>query len=339
MFGHSRVYGNQPIATYDGPNGFNWWVSALPYISAISTSTVAITFDSNFTYWFDKGGFDYLPRYTFLNISLREDPTAQTFTFVNASNGRSEITVFNSLAAPVNPGMFVSHTDSRGVQTTIASQTGSQINELQRSYTVAGVTTIESLLYTYFTSGSASGYLESVLYRKQVGGAAWTPIEQAVYGYYGLSDPNGSLNDLQSATHQLPDGMGGWNTVGVDYYRYWLGGSSTGFAHGLKMHFGPEAYRLLFNAGIDLTTAADAAVLPYVDHYFEYNPITRAATKEISAVCPSCPGGGTTSDLFAATPNPHYPGPGYNTWKTKVVQSLPDSSQIVFYATMRPSQC
>ena len=65
----------------------------------------------------------------------------------------------------------------------------------------------------------------------------------------------GSVNDLQSATQQLPNGTGGWNPVAVDYYRYWLSGSSTGFAHGLKMHFGPEAYRLIFNAGIDIETA------------------------------------------------------------------------------------
>jgi hypothetical protein len=134
------------------------------------------------------------------------------------------------------------------------------------------------------------------------------------------------------ASQQIPDGVGGWNTVAVEYYRYWLGTESTGIPHGLKMYFGPEAYRLLFNAGIDLDTAADSVVQPYADNYFDYNPTTGSVTQEIAAVCPGCPGGGTTSDLFAYTPNPSSPTPGYNVWAMKTVQTLPDSSQIIVYS-------
>ena len=154
---------------------------------------------------------------------------------------------------------------------------------------------------------------------------------QAVYAYCGASDANGSLNDLKSASQQIPDGMGGWNTVAVDYYRYYLGGETTGIPHGLKMHSGPEASRLMFNAGIDLDTAADSVVLPFADHYFEYDPTSAAITREISAVCPSCPGGGTTSDDFVYSTNPRSPAPGYNVWATRTQQTLPDSSQIVVY--------
>jgi RHS repeat-associated protein len=331
FFGHRRAYCNQPAVPYAAPNGFNWWNSEWPYAVSVSSSSVAIVFDSLRIFWFDKVGSTYVSRYSFLSVKLTEDTTAQTFTFVDNSAGKTDITVLRSLAATTNPGMFVSHTDWRGIETSIASQTGSQINELQRSYTISGTTTTESLVYSYFTSGSASGYLQRVLFRRKVGSDGWTSVQQVVYAYYGASDPNGSLNDLQSASQQLPDGSGGWNTVAVEYYRYWLAGASTGFAHGLKMHFGPEAYRLMFNAGINLTTASDSTVLPYADHYFEYNPASWTVTKEIAAVCPSCPGGGTTSDLFAYTSNSHYPGDGFNTWKMKTVQTLPDSSQIVVY--------
>lgn len=65
----------------------------------------------------------------------------------------------------------------------------------------------------------------------------------------------------------------------------YLGTETTGMVHGLKMHFGPEAYRLTFNAGIDLDAASDSTVLPYADHYFEYDPGTDSVTKEIAAVC------------------------------------------------------
>jgi RHS repeat-associated protein len=166
----------------------------------------------------------------------------------------------------------------------------------------------------------------------QVGGGSWVPIKQVLYAYYGASDTNGSLNDLQSASQQLPDGSGGWNTVAVDYYRYWLSGSATGFAHGLKIHLGPEAYRLVLNAGLNPATASDTILKLYADHYFEYDPSTWVVTKEISAVCSTCTGGGTTSDLYSYTPNPRQPANDFNVWQSKTVQTLPDSSQIVVYS-------
>ncbi|HVV73523.1 MAG TPA: hypothetical protein VHI52_18765 [Verrucomicrobiae bacterium] len=57
------------------------------------------------------------------------------------------------------------------------------------------------------------------------------------------------------------------------------------------------------------------------------------ATKEISQVCASCVGGGTSTDLFTYATNPHGPPPSvnYNYWLYKAVQTLPDSSQIITY--------
>lgn len=332
FFGMERSYGNRMSSTvYNGPAGFNWWTTQLPSVITIAPSTIGVVFNPNRIYWFDWSGSVWIPRYAFLHATLVEDTVAQTLTLTRILDTGIEVTVFNSLSATTNPGQFVSQTNSGGVQTTIASQTGSQVNELQRSFSVSGTTTVDSLLYTYYTSGSASGNLQSVTYRRMVGSGSWTPIKQVSYAYYGSSDANGSLNDLQSASQQMPDGSGGWNTVAMDYYRYWLSGSSTGFAHGLKMHFGPEAYRLMFNAGINLETAADSTVLPYADHYFEYDPNTHAVTKEISSVCSTCVGGGTTTDQFAYSSNPRTVAPGFNTWQTKTVQTLPDNSQIVVY--------
>jgi RHS repeat-associated protein len=323
-FGHRRSYGNTPGGAHVGMNGYNWWSSEIPYAVAAGASTVAIVFDYTRTYWFDKIGGNYVPRYGFLGVSLVENTTTKQFTFVDTSNAKMQTTVFNSLVAS-NPGRFISQTDWRGVQTTVASWTSTAI-VLQRSFTTGAGTITESLTYTL-----SGGYLQSVQLQRQVGSGTPTSVEQVVYVYYSGSDPNGVTGDLKSASLQLPDGVGGWNTVATDYYRYWLSTSEKGFAHGLKIHLGPESYRQLLNAGINPDTASDGAVLPYADHYFEYNPTTYAVTREKSAVCPSCPGGGTTSDQFAYTPNPHYPGDGFNTWKMKTTQTLPDSSQIVVY--------
>jgi RHS repeat-associated protein len=292
-------------------------------------SSVAVCFDPNNPYWFDLSGSDYVPRYGVIGVVLTET-TGSTLTFTQTINGLIQITVFNDLAVWPNPGGFLSHTDSGGIVSTASYGTDGLITQLQRSFTSGGSTITETLLYGWNTSGSALGLLETVTLQRQVGSGTATPVQQTTYAYYGSSDANGNLNDLQSAGQQLPDGMGGWNTVAVEYYRYWLGTELTGIIHGLKMHFGPEAYRLMFNASIDLESAADSAVLPYADHYYEYNTATGAVTKEIAAVCPGCPGGGTTSDLFAYTPGPGG-STGYNVWAMKTVQTLPDSSQIIVY--------
>ncbi|HVV73524.1 MAG TPA: hypothetical protein VHI52_18770, partial [Verrucomicrobiae bacterium] len=87
---------------------------------------------------------------------------------------------------------FVSQTDARGVTTSIYAQTGTRVDELRRSYTIGGVTTTESLAYTYFSSGSAFGKIQQITYSRQVGAGSWTDLQQVVYTYYGWTDAQGS---------------------------------------------------------------------------------------------------------------------------------------------------
>ena len=329
FFGHMRCYNNQTSSAYNGPNGWNWFVVQMPYLVEAGGS-VAVVFDPNNPYWFDQTGSTYTARYGMVGVSLADDSGTNRFTFTIITSGRVITAVFNDFSAAA-PGRLVSYTDARGITSTVISRDANQhILELQRGYTIGTTAYLDSLLYSYFSSGLASGKLQTVLYRQKIGGGSWNDIEQFLYGYHDGTDGFGSVNDLRTATRQL-HGTGGWNTVAVDYYRYWLAGATTGFAHALMFHVGPEAYRLMHNAGIDLSTASDAAILPYADHYFEYDPYTWQVTQEISAVCPTCPGGGTTSDAFTYTDNPAAPTPGYNVWAVKTVQTLPDSSSITVY--------
>lgn len=330
FFSHSRSYGYQMFGANLGPNGYNWFVNQQPYVTTLGP-WVAVVFGPELTYWFNVSGGTYSSLYPWLGVELTADTGSGTLTLTRSLAGRLEIVVFNDLSAASAPGGMVSATDGNGVKVTVASRTGSQINELQRTYTIGGTTMVDSLLYAYFSSGSASGLMQSVTYRRQVSGGSWTPIQQTSFAYYGASDVNGSVNDLQSATQEIPDGTGGWDIVGTRYYRYWLAGASTGFGHALKAQFGPEACRLMFNAGINPATASDAVMLPYADHYFEYNPSSQRVTKEISAVCESCTGGGASTDLFSYAFNPRWLSPGYGTWQTKTTQTLPDGSAIVAY--------
>jgi len=333
FFGQQRYYSNQTSSDFDGPVGFNWFSRQMPYACASGTS-VAIVFDPNSPYWFDLSGSTYVPRYGTVDVTLVDDTTAHTFTFTKATDTAMELTVFNDFGAGTAPGGFVSYTDPRGVTTTVSSRTGIQINELQRSYGVSGVTTNELLDYSYYSSGDPAGKLQYVTFSRQVGGGSPTQLSRAAYTYYGSSDTQGSNHDLQSASEQIPDGSGGWNTTAVMWYRYWMTGSSTGYAHALKMRFGPEAYRLMLNASVDVTTASDSTVLPYADQYFEYNPSTRQVTKEIAAASAGGMGNGTASDTFAYSTNSNTPPtspPDYNWWAVKTTQTLPDSSTIIVY--------
>ena len=75
--------------------------------------------------------------------------------------------------------------------------------------------------------------------RRQISGGSWTPVERITYDYYGASDPNGSVNDLKSASQANAQWLGRMeHVVAVTYYRYWMAGSSTQVSlHGLKMRF------------------------------------------------------------------------------------------------------
>ena len=72
------------------------------------------------------------------------------------------------------PGRFVSHTDAGGIQTTVAAETLGRIDELQRSFTVGGTTTLQSLLYAYIASGPASAISQA-----EITGLTMAPMEWA----------------------------------------------------------------------------------------------------------------------------------------------------------------
>jgi hypothetical protein len=346
LFSQVRYYNNQGYrgpANYNGPNGYNWWVGAMPYVVKVNGS-VAVISDPNNPYWFSQSGTTYTLMYAMQNVKLTEDTVAKTLTLMVNNGGTIEITVFNSLSSTTAPGQFVSYTDSRGIMTKVAATSGTLITELQRMYISGGTPVVESLLYIYYTTTTAVNKIETVLYRRWTAATDWTNISQVSYAYYDDMAMFGNVNDLMSATQQIPNGTG-WDNIGVDFYRYYTSGAP--YVRGLKMHFGPSAYQQLINASINPATAADSIVMPYADQYYEYNTAAQA-TKEIAAVCASCPGGGTTSDEFAYSINPAYPPyPSItdpNTWLYKTVQTLPVESggtapQIVVYNNYRRYRC
>jgi len=326
FFSYRRTYNNR--TTQNGPNGNNSFATQFVYAVGVGTSR-AIVFDPNNPYWFDFNGTSYVPRYNTPGLSLTRDNTGKTLTMTRIINGKTSNVIVNDLDASVAPGRFVAFTDSLGGTTSIGGSTMGRIDSLIRGLTAGGTTVQQELVYAYYTLGTAVGKIQSVTYQKVAGGGN-IDVRRVSYEYYGASDTNGSQNDLKTITHEQPNGLGGWQTVGMEYFRYYKAGDAHGFASGLKMRFGTEAYRQMFNDSVDIDGAIDSVVKPYADNYFEYDSTTQAVTKEIAAVCADCPGGGTTSDTFTYS-SPSGNPDGANSWSIKTVQTLPDGATITVY--------
>ncbi len=125
----------------------------------------------------------------------------------------------------------------------------------------------------------------------------------------------------------LKDGSS--NTLDTHYYRYYTSSSGTGYAGGLKYAFGAESYGRLVAAYSNPATATDAQVDDYADVYLEYDSVKRVSTAVIQGSgCSSCTGGlGTYSYTYTASSF----ADGYNNWRTKTVETLPDGNENIVY--------
>jgi hypothetical protein len=268
-WGHSRSYSNQQDVDFNRGNGWNWNTNNLPWFSAPQLAGSAIVLNAdlyNLRYFSQDASGNYAPQFGDLS-TLTRNAGAQQFTLREPDGS---VWVFNDLTAANRPGGFVSLTSPGGTVLSVTSASGNQVLEVQRSLTSGGVTTTDSLLYAYFTSGESTGQLQSCTLRRKVGGGAWQNISQVTYTYYGSSDSNGSLNDLRTATRQLwQSTTSSWGDVGTDYYRYYKAGATKGDVHDIKYVCGPQAFANLSANTADPYTASDAVVSLYADNYFE----------------------------------------------------------------------
>ena len=152
-----------------------------------------------------------------------------------------------------------------------------------------------------------------------------------VYDYYEGTfqgaDQYGNLGDLKTATVKDADD----NVLGTDYYRYYTPGQSGGYGqgHGLKYVFDAESYARLSAAVGNPALAADAAVAPYAQHYFQYDQYRRAARHDIQRV------GGSETDGIGTFTYEYHVNTGFSTdtnaWQYKTIETLPDGNQNTVY--------
>ncbi|GIX04973.1 MAG: hypothetical protein KatS3mg114_0842 [Planctomycetaceae bacterium] len=333
---HTRTYSNQQKVDFDRGNGWNWNPINWPYFAQSTLAGASLTLYSNLynlRYFYYNAGTDtYSPQFGDLSTLVHLSGSDQ----LQLTESDGTVILFHDLTHSTRPGGFVSMTSPGGTTLAVTQESGDKIVELQRSVTTGGVTSTESFLYEYITSGELSGHIESCTVRKRASsGDPWENVTRVGYSYYGSSDPSGSLADLRTATRQTWQNSA-WIDTATDYYRYYKAGSTKGGAHDLKFVCGPEAFaRLSANVG-DPFTASDAQVSLFADFYYEYDGNDRVSLERMYA--------GSKTVTFSYTRNPRYPiivgssssssigSTDYNVWIYKTVETQPDGSQRITFA-------
>jgi RHS repeat-associated protein len=306
--------------------------SQMPYLKNYTTTLDLISSGSNFRF-FDGSGTTFHERYFFTN-SLVQNTTNHDFTLVDGSAKVLKFYDFSSNNPTLQQGTFESLTDEYGNFTAVTAHTADgKIQEVQSSYTVGSTTITDSYLYTYYTSGANSNYLQNVTLRRKVNSGSFSTIRQVDYTYYDGVISYGNLHDLQFA--KIKDGAG--NVLDTRYFRYYVSGDSNGYVSGLKYVFTPESYARLNAVYSDPTTATNAQVAPYADLYLQYNT-GKAVTQAVvqghgSSLVGSNVGLGTYTFTYTGGLADEFTT-DYNTWNVKTVETLPDGSTNTVYTNI-----
>jgi RHS repeat-associated protein len=326
-WGQTRDWTNQ-VNQADGLTGNGMVVTDLPHLRQVTgtfgNNYIAISNGFNARTYSDNGAGGYNDQF-FIQDTFTANTTNQEFVLTDTMGDQFRFNDF-TVTPSAKQGTFKSYTDPYGNVTSVVSTTSAGLpQEVQRSSTIGGTTVVESYLYSY----NASNLMTSAVFRRGSSTTGpWTTVRQVVYSYYSATSNYGNAGDLMTASVQDASGT----TLGVTYYRYYTSSGPTGYTHGLKYLFRPQAYaRLTAALGTNVDSLTDTQVSPYADRYNEYDSSQRV-TKVTLAGAGSTQNGGNGQGTFtyAYTKNVNTPN-GYNFWQIKTVETLPDGNQRIVY--------
>jgi hypothetical protein len=331
-WGITRQWSNGVGYARENVVGSGMVVSQQPVIfQADGTNTIGVVVNGHTVRYFDLVGGAYEARH-FSQEKLVYESTTREYVLTLTSGAELRFYGFDTWTPSTGytpgqqRGRFKSFSDEFGNSTAVVSHAANgTIQEVQRSYTVGGVTTVESFFYTYVSSGDNKGLIESVVLRRKVGAGAWIAEREVEYTYYGTSDTYGNLGDLELAT--IKDGSN--NILDQTYYRYYKPSESNGYVHGLKYVVEPASFaRLVAAEGNTLDSISNNALAPFANYYFEYDGDQRA-TREVAQGAGSTANDGLGEFTFSysLSGNPE----DYNSWDTKTVETLPDGNQNIIF--------
>ncbi|MEJ7594318.1 MAG: hypothetical protein WKF77_22505 [Planctomycetaceae bacterium] len=337
--GHTRSFANRVTVSTNPGNGNNWFVRQWPKLQRLSipgqsSQRIAVIGDATAILWFAELGGDVFTADFGDKSVLTLDRSAGVFRLRTINGSVTEFDMASGYALRMNTGT------GHEIEFVEWAAGGSKPAILEQSTIVDGVTITEQLVYAW--SQPYDGRLESVTLKRKEGAGAWESIERVNYTYYKDTDTYGAEEDLKTATTETWDGSD-WNETGTTYYRYYIelpGSSSSSSSsssmqsssssgsvnppnnpvpvHLLKYVLNPDAFdRLSADPSVsDPFTAGDAIVSQYADYYFEYDEQHRVVRESTN-------GGG---QVYAFSYQESSFTNGYNSWKTKTVETLPDGS-------------
>ncbi len=329
-FSQTRSWSNNPSYAADagGSNGNGWIDSQFPtLVEASGTATLAVISNGTTARYFDASGGGYTERF-FGEDVLSYDTGSAGYDLTTPDGYTYRFEGFSSSTPASEQGQMDSVTDPYGNVTQVTSRNSAgQVTEVQRGGSADGASVLESWVYSYLGSGDANaGLLASVTLRREATtGGSWATVREVDYTYYDGTTANGNLHDLEMATVKDADG----NSLGTDYYRYYVDGTSGGYVGGLKYYLSPASFDRATGAGYDPLTATDAQIAPYADNYFQYDSSHRVSLEDVQGQgCSACSGGiGQYTFSYTASSNTA----GFNSWAMKTVEGLPDGNENIVY--------
>jgi RHS repeat-associated protein len=322
-FGITRTWTNL-TSTANGFSGSGMLIDQLPHLRQDPNGTLTAVANGFNVRYFDYANGVYTARF-FVQDTFTYDSANHQYVQTDSTG---DVIKYNDFTVtPANKqGVFKSLTDPYGNSVAVTAWTADgKVQEIQRS----NGSLIESYLFSYLASGPNAGLLSSVVLRRSSnGGANWMTVRQVQYTYYS-GEAHGNVGDLKLV--QVQDGSSLPNTLDTTYYRYYTPSDSGGYTHGLRYVFRPDSYaRLVAAKGTNIDSIADTDAAPYADDYFEYDSSQRVTKHTVAGAGSSqgIPIGlGTYTYSYTTSTN----SPGFNSWATKTVETLPDGNQNIVY--------
>ena len=329
-WGQDRGWTNGPGYATASVNGTGMVTSQTPYLiqagpDATPNDSFAVVTNGTTASYFDKSGSNYNSRFFVQN---KFTSGTNEYTLTDTLGNQTKFYGFDTSIPVAQRGQFKSFTDPVGNVSTATYDGNGKLTEISRAQTVGGDTHTESYLYTYLTSGANSGLVSNVTLRRKINSGSWSTVRQVDYSYWENGNSHGNTGDLKKSV--IKDGSG--NTLDTTFYRYYTSDSASGYKDGLKFLFNTDSYNRLVQAGFNPETATDAQVDDYADLYLEYDSNHRT-TKVVAQGegCSTCSGGlGSYAYSYTSSAN----SPGYNSWATKTIETLPDGNQNIVYTNV-----
>ena len=261
--------------------------------------------------------------------TLVHNTSSQQFTLTDTQGDVITFNDFSSTLPTNQQGTFASYTDPDGNTIGVTSYTtDGKLAEIQRTVTASGSTTItESYLFSYIASGTNAGLMSSVVLRRQ---RRQRFVDHGAAGGLHLlqrhRSPTATLGDLKLAV--VEDGSG--NVLDTSYYRYYTGESS-GYHAWPEVRLQPRVLRPADGGPGHQPVVADrcasGALCRQLLPVRLRQPRHRGDRRRRRRFRRHRPGLGTFTYSYTASSNT----PGFNSWATKTVETLPDGNQNIVY--------